>query len=102
MSPTASFALTAANENKIVTAFRSARALSGASARRLRDLRLGQSRALRNLVSALIVRRAGADRYFLDEEVWALRRRLKGRTVARIAVAFALLAAASLIYLVGR
>jgi len=102
MGFTASLALTAANEHKIVHALRAAGAFSGATARRLPDLRLNRTRTLQDMVKSAIVRRAGAERYFLDEDVLARRRQLKGRTIGRLALAAGLVLAMTLFYLVGR
>lgn len=96
MSVTASLALAASNARKVVGAFRARSAVTGASALRLTDLRINLSPTLRGLIDARIVRRAGADRYFLDEARWARQRRLSGRTLLRVAVPGSLaLAAAS-------
>jgi hypothetical protein len=87
MGTAVTLARTAADQRQIVKAFRAARAMTGATARRLRDLGLNDSGPLRRMVLSTIIRRAGPERYFLDEAVWSSRRRLKGRTVLRIALA---------------
>lgn len=97
-----SLALAASNARRVVGAFRAARAVSGTAARHLADLRLTNSTALRALIQARVVRKAGADRYFLDEDVWALRRRLAGSTVLRLAVPLILAALAGVLYWSGR
>ncbi len=102
MGSTASLAsLAALNEHRVVKTFRAARALSGNTARRLADLRLTSSAALRVLLAERVIRKAGAERYFLDETLWANRRRMSGRAMARVGVAAALAAAASLVYWIG-
>jgi hypothetical protein len=77
-------ALTAANERRIVGAFRSHRALTARMALPLRELGLHDSRTLRDMVLGLVLRRAGPERYFLDEAVWSARRHLDLRAVKRI------------------
>lgn len=94
-----SLALKAANERTIVSAFRAERAVSGSSARRLAELNLKLSRSLQDLIGASIVRKAGSERYYLDESVWATRRRLNGRGLARVAVVAALALIATLLFL---
>ncbi len=99
MSITSALALTALNERTIVKAFRAEHATTGATARRLRDLGLNHSQALRQMVAAAVLRKAGPERFYLDEGVWATRSHLQGRTVVRLAVVFvAVLAAAALIF----
>jgi hypothetical protein len=66
-------ALLARAHRQIIGAFRAARALSGPSARRLRDLGLKDTEVFRQLISLAVIRKAGPERYFLDEEVWAAR-----------------------------
>jgi hypothetical protein len=61
-------------ERQIINAFRSERAVSASSAQRLRDLGLKDSMALRELVTSSVIRKAGPERFFLDEGVWAARR----------------------------
>ena len=102
MSTAAVLALTALNERHIVKAFRAERAITGSTARRLRDLGLGPSQTLRRMVASTILRKAGPERYFLDEDVWATRRQLPGRTIVRIAVALGCAAVAATLYLVTR
>jgi hypothetical protein len=73
MRTTAGAALTNQFELKIINAFRAERALSPPSAQRLRDLGLKDTRVLRGLVTSSVIRKAGPERYFLDERVWAAR-----------------------------
>lgn len=94
--------LAASNERRVVNAFRAARALSGATARRLADLRLTSSAALRVLLTERVIRKAGAERYFLDESLWANRRRMSGLTMARVGIAAALAVGAGLVFWFGR
>lgn len=82
---------------QVITAFRSAGALSGASARRLRDIGLNDSVTLRGMVTSEVIRRAGPERYFLDETAWAKRRQLRWRTLLRIGLVVALAIGALLI-----
>lgn len=102
MRVTESLSLAASNARKVVDAFRAAGALSGGRARLLTDLRLNNSAALRELVQAKVVRKAGADRYYLDEAVWAQRRRLAVSTILRFAVPLVLALLAALFYWGGR
>jgi hypothetical protein len=95
-------ALTAANERQIVHAFRKLRALDGSLARPLRELGLSDSRTLREMVVSTVICRAGPQRYFLDEKVWAHRRQLPWRPVARTLVVLAIVGAAAALYLHGR
>ena len=74
LQTTASAALTRRFQLQIIGAFRTRRALSGATARRLRDLGLRDSQALRELIAGAVIRKAGPERYFLDETAWASRR----------------------------
>ena len=74
MRTTAAIALTNRFELQIINAFRAERAVSGSSAQRLRDLGLKDTRVLRELLTTSVIRKAGPDRYFLDEGVWAARR----------------------------
>jgi hypothetical protein len=85
-----SLAIAASRAAKVVGAFRAAGAVSGSTARRLADLRLNQSSALSELIQSRAVRKAGTDRYFLDEAVWAQRRQLATSTVLRLAIALVL------------
>lgn len=95
-------ALAASNARMVVSAFRSRRAVSGASAKSLVELGLNLSQALRKLISERVIRRAGAHRYFLDEALWARRRQVSGRTLIRFAVPAALAALAAALYLSAR
>jgi hypothetical protein len=88
----------AAGTATVVRAFRAAGATSGRSARRLADLRLNKSSALRELIESRAVRMAGADRYFLDEGVWAQRRRLATGTVLRLAAGVVVVLLVGVIY----
>ena len=94
--------LSAADVQQIVDAFRARRAVSVAFAQPLRDLRLNDSRSLRQMVVATIIRRAGPERYYLDEEALASRRMIGGRAVVRVLVAVAIMALAATLFLYGR
>lgn len=102
MSITAAFTLNAAQQKQIVEAFRAKQAVNADSSKRLRELGLGNSPALKRMVATLILRKAGPDRYFLDEQVWAGKRSLSGSTAIRIALVLGLAAVAAGIYLAGR
>lgn len=97
-----SLSLAASNARKVVGAFRAAGALSGGRARHLTDLRLNNSAALRELIEAKVIRKAGADRYYLDEAVWAQRRRLAVSTILRLGIPLVLALLAALFYWGGR
>lgn len=102
MQITAALALTRAGEQQIVKAFRAGRAVSKASAKPLREIGLNDSRPLRTMVTATIIRRAGPDRYFLDEPTWAGRRQLGAGTMVRLLVVAGIVLAALLVYFIGR
>ena len=74
MPTTAGLALTGRFELKIINAFRAERAVSASRAQPLRDLGLKDTRVLRDLVTCSVIRKAGPERFFLDEGVWATRR----------------------------
>ncbi len=97
-----SLALAASNARKVVSVFRAAGAVTGSKARHLADLRLNNGATLRELVASGVVRKAGADRYFIDEDAWARRRRLSTRMMLRVAVPVVLALAAGLLYWGGR
>jgi hypothetical protein len=101
MTAVTSLASTLRHERKIVAAFRQLGAISGERAQRLKKLGLSDGPILRGLVTAEIVRRAGAERYFLDEQVWATRRRLPARTVLMLVLAIGLAAVFAAISVAG-
>lgn len=76
MRTTADAVLTTRFQLQIVRAFQAERADTAPRARRLRDLGLRDSQVLQDLVASAVLRKAGPERYFLDEEVWARRRHL--------------------------
>jgi hypothetical protein len=57
-------------ERKVVRRFREAGAIAPASARTLDDLQLHGGLPLRRLRRRAVIREAGPDRLYLDEEVW--------------------------------
>lgn len=91
MSP--SLARIANGENTILLAFRARRATGGREALSLPELGLNDSDVLKQLVASSIVRRAGPDRYFLDEKAWAGRRQVSGKIFFRVAVVIVLIGA---------
>lgn len=97
-----SLSLAASNARKVVSAFRAAGALSGGRALHLTELRLNNSAALRELIQAKVIRKAGADRYYLDEAIWAQRRRLAVGTILRFGVPLVLALLAAVLYWGGR
>lgn len=74
MATNADLALTNRFELQIIKVFRDRRALSGQSAQRLRDMGLKDSPALRAMITSTVLRRAGPERFYLDEATWATRR----------------------------
>lgn len=99
MRITAAHALAVANERRIVDAFRSGHAVTNSMSRTLRALGLSDSPPLRLLVGSAVIRRAGPDRYFLDERTWASRRQLRVGTIGRLLFAVAAVAAAAALLL---
>jgi hypothetical protein len=91
----------AANERQVVSAFRTARAVSIRAARSLADLGLNNTQVFQSMVGAAIVRRAGPERFFLDEDVWARRRAMSGRNVWRLLLAATFAVAAAAYYFLG-
>ena len=92
----------AANERQVVSVFRGARAVTIRAAKSLAELKLNNSQTLQRLVGLAVVRKAGPERYFLDEAVWATRNAMSGRTALRVAVVLVLAAAiAAAYYLIG-
>ena len=101
MRVSGTLALAALNARKVVSVFRAAGATNGSKARLLVELRLNNSVTLRDLVEARVVRKAGADRYFLDEDVWAQRRRISAGTALRVALPLILALVALFLYRSG-
>ena len=96
-----SFVPAAGHESKIVHVFRGKRAVTVRAAKSLHELGLHNSQALQHMVGALIVRRAGPERYFLDEAVWASRRSMSGRSLWKVVLAMAFVVAAAAYYFIG-
>jgi hypothetical protein len=71
------------NERKVVRRFREAGATSPAAAVTLDQLQLRRGIGLHRLRDRAVIREAGHDRFYLDEEVWAA----LGRTRRRVSVA---------------
>ena len=67
-----------AMERRIVTASRSAAAISPATARSLADLYLDESWIAERLMDRAVLREAEPGRYYLDEEAWRALRRTRG------------------------
>jgi len=91
----AALALVARREHQVVAAFREKRATSGPTARKLRELGLNDSRVLRALITAEIIRKAGPERYFLNEVAWTARPQPKipVRTVVIVALVLTIIIA---------
>lgn len=102
MSTIAPALLTARYERQVVKAFRSRGAISGPTARRLRDLGLKDNDHLRVLVTETILRKAGPERYFLHEATWAARDHMTWRTVGRLAAVAGVVLLGVVIYLLTR
>lgn len=102
MNAAALLARAARDERRIVDAFRSKGALTLGSALELRTLGLTDSRALRTMVADAIIKKAGPDRWFLDETGWASRRGITRRTMLRVAMALGVAIVAALIYFASR
>ena len=95
-------ALDADNQRQILAAFRAKRATSISAARRLNELGLNDSKTLRRMAVAAVLRKAGPDRYFLDEDVLAAHRNLSSRRFKPIAIMLGLVAAAALLLALWR
>lgn len=102
MATTAGVALVSQYELQIITAFRAANALSGPSAQPLFSLGLKDTRVFRSMISAAVIRKAGPDRYFLDEGVWASRGHMTSRQLLMAAVAALVVFGAGALYLGSR
>jgi hypothetical protein len=102
MSTTAGLALVTQYELQIITAFRAAKALSGSNAQRLLKMGLKDTRVLRGMVAASVIRKAGPDRYFLDEAVWASRRHMTSKQLLLAALGTLVLLGAGALYLGSR
>jgi hypothetical protein len=88
----------ARGESTVLLAFRAHGATGGGKALRLRDLGLNNSDALKRLVDLSVIRKAGPDRFYLDEQAWAGRRQLSAGTITRVVVALALAIAAIFVW----
>ena len=102
MIPIAGTVLMARQRLRIVGAFRAERALSGPSARKLRDLGLKDTRVLQDMITSAVIRKAGPERYFLDERVWASRHDWPVWQLALVVLGVVLLAAVGAVFLNGR
>ena len=102
MATTAGVALVSQYELQIITAFRAANAVSGPSAQRLPSLGLKDTRVFRGMISSSVIRKAGPDRFFLDEGVWASRRHMTPRQLLMVAVGALVVLAAAALYLGSR
>jgi hypothetical protein len=102
MSTLAPVLLAARFERQIVKTFRTRGAVSGPSAKRLRDLGLKDTELLRHLITATIVRKAGPERFFLHEPTWVARDHMSWRTVGYLGLATGLALAGLVTYLLVR
>lgn len=91
--------LRAANERQVVNAFRVQRALTLKTALPLNALGIGgSSETLRGMLVAGTIRRAGPERYYLDEQLLASQRQLSSRTVLRVVLGIVAVATAAALY----
>ncbi|MEO6212301.1 MAG: hypothetical protein ABIP65_01620 [Vicinamibacterales bacterium] len=76
-------------ERRMVRRFEEAGALSPDSARSLEQLELPAGRVLRRLRERLVIRQVNGDRFYIDQEAWAMlrKRRRRHASVAAIAAA---------------
>jgi hypothetical protein len=103
MALSAALAQRARGELMIIRAFRAEGAVSGPTAQGLRALGLKDSSVLRHMIAAAVVRKAGPERFFLDEAAWAARPhgpKLSLRMAA--AVGLGLLVLLTLLYAISR
>ena len=70
-------------ERNVVRRFRAAGATAPAAARSLDQLQVPHNSGFRRLRDRAVIREAGAERFYLDEEVWAA----VGRTRRKVSVA---------------
>lgn len=70
-------------ERRVVEHFRTAGAISPATAKRLDDLHERHGLGLRRLRTRAVIREASPDHFYLDEEVW----QALGRTRRRVSLA---------------
>lgn len=101
MRISAALARTAAGELRVVSAFRKRRAVTLRAAKSLAELGLNNSPVLQTMVAETILRRAGPERYFLDEGVWAQRRSMSGKNLWRLVLGFGFGLAAIAYYFFG-
>ena len=90
-------AIILAKERRLVGRMRAAGAVSRERARTLEELGIARGVALRRLRERAVVRQAGPDRFYLDEESWEAVRRQR-RRAASIIVAIALALVLALIF----
>ena len=102
MATTAGVALVSRYELQIITAFRGANAVSGPGAQRLLKIGLNDTRVLRGMIASAIIRKAGPDRYFLDEGAWASRRHMTSRQLLIAALGMLVVLGAGALYLGSR
>jgi hypothetical protein len=81
---------------QIIKAFRSERALSGQSARKLRELGVKDTEAFRGLIDTFVIRKAGPERFFLDEKVWVSQRKSPKWLIPGVIVALLVITALGL------
>jgi hypothetical protein len=99
MAKSAEPMLRAANERQVINAFRVQRALTLKTALPLNQLGIGaSSETLRGMLVKGTIRRAGPERYYLDERLLASQRQLSGRLVFRIGLGIVAVATAVALY----
>jgi hypothetical protein len=83
-------------ERKVVRRFREAGATTPAAARTFHELHIDGNLAVRRLRHRAVIREAGADRLYLDEEVWEAMSRVRRRVSIAILCLIVLLIVAVL------
>jgi hypothetical protein len=94
--------LSARAEREIVATFRRYGAISGSSARKLRELGVVGSPVLKAMVTRTIIRRAGPERFFLHEDTLRAQNAMSNIALARLGVAIIVVGIALVVYLSTR
>lgn len=89
-------------EHEIIKTFRKAGAKSGTTARKLRELGLVGNPVLKGLVDRNVIRRAGPERYFLDETAWQSEKGMSNTSFVRVAIAIIAIGAGLVVFLSTR
>jgi hypothetical protein len=89
-------------EQEVVDDFRSAGAISPATARTYDAIGLGDSLAIKRLQNRAVIRQADPGRWYLDEEVWEAVRRMRRRFATVLLSILALVLAGVLLGVIKR